>query len=250
MTENIRTEDVVLVDENNLDTIHLDGDSGRLYLQNEKGETTACLDGKASSFHFAGNLFVNNHSGKHAFQMDGSRGLLCLSDLDGNIQVVLSGKAGNLKLGGKKANGRPGADGDILLFSKDSDSSKNANATVHLDADASAVHLRDTEGNTTVYLWGEGADLKMGGKKANGQDGVAGQIWLFAKDSNRSNLSDATIAVDGSRSDISLRDTDGNTTVSLWGGGADLKMGGKKQMVKMVWPDRSGCLLRMVIALI
>jgi hypothetical protein len=209
----------------NSTTVEIDGEQANLKMGGKKADDSLGVDGDILLFSKDGDRSKDANATVH---LDADESAVHLRDSEGNTTVYLWGKYGNLRVGGQKANGESGVDGDILLFSKDGDRSKDANATVHLDADESAVHLRDSEGNTTVYLWGEGADLKMGGKKANGQDGVAGQIWLFAKDGNRSNLNDATIAVDGSRSDISLRDTDGNTTVSLWGGGADLKMGGKK----------------------
>jgi hypothetical protein len=111
--------------------------------------------------------------------------------------IEIDGQQANLKMGGKRANGDAGQGGDILLLAKDGDRSKDEDATIHLDADASGIHLRDSSGNTTIYLWGEKGNLKMGGKRANGKKGQGGDILLFAKDGDRSKDADATIHLDG-----------------------------------------------------
>lgn len=129
--------------------------------------------------------------------------------------IYLDGQQANLRMGGKKADGTDGVDGDILLFAKNGDRSKDEAATIHLDADASGIHLKDTDGNTTIYLWGQQANLKMGGKKADGNPGVDGDILLFAKDGDRSNPEAATIHLDTDARAIRMKNPKGVNTIYL-----------------------------------
>jgi hypothetical protein len=98
-------------------TIHLDADTSGIRLRDSGGNTTIHLDGDASGIH--------------------------LRDSSGDTTVYLWGEEGNLKMGGKRANGKKGKDGDILLFAKDGDRSNDLSATIHLDADTSGIRLRD-----------------------------------------------------------------------------------------------------------
>jgi hypothetical protein len=123
--------------------------------------------------------------------------IILVDDDNYDITTEINGQQANLRMGGKRANGDAGQGGDILLLAKDGDRSKDEDATIHLDADASGIHLRDSSGNTTIYLWGEKGNLKMGGKRANGKKGQGGDILLFAKDGDRSKDADATIHLDG-----------------------------------------------------
>jgi hypothetical protein len=94
-------------------TIHLDADTSGIRLRDSGGNTTIHLDGDASG--------------------------MSLRDSGSDTTIYLQGEEGNLKMGGKRTNGKDGKDGDILLFAKDGDRSKDADATIHLDGDTGFI---------------------------------------------------------------------------------------------------------------
>jgi len=200
---------------------------------NDEGKATIVLVGGSTSppplSATVGSLIqVKNLSGKDTIQLWGKDGKLTLggssvsgslvltqNDARGSESISFNGREADLRMGGQKSDRTDGVDGNIWLFAKNGDRTKDATATIQLDGGDSGIRLRDTNGNTTIGIDGRQANLRMGGKKTDGKDGVDGDIWLFAKNGDRTKDETATIHLDADASAIEMKNAKGISTIYL-----------------------------------
>ena len=93
--------------------------------------------------------------------------------------------------------------------------------------DDSTVRMKNTSGESTISLYAESANLRLGGKKANGENGNAGDIFLFPKhgDHAEKDATTATIHLDGEHGKVKLQ-KDSKTTIHLDAGAGNIRLGG------------------------
>lgn len=142
------------------------------------------------------------------------------AEADGTATIVLGGNTGAIFAGGEGYGGavaikdstgteritiKPAA---ITIFD---DSGQvviqlNARGDVELTLGASgksgSVHVRNDQGDETVKLTGQGANLFMGGGATDGD------IWLFPEGGDQADTDTATIHLSGSSGDIILQNAD------------------------------------------
>ena len=127
--------------------IHLDANNRRMRIRNGDGERIFELNAYGN-LHVGGNdvdgdIFLYRsdddgtdfttagvaiHADQHNIVLRNDRG-----------RVVELGRHGNLRAGGN------GFDGDVLLFAADADNTDDGNASIHLDADAGDITLRNAD---------------------------------------------------------------------------------------------------------
>jgi hypothetical protein len=136
-------------------------------------------------------------------------GLVDVQDVVGTTTVSIDGNAGNLYLGGAKADGSGGQDGDL--------------------------HVRDSFGNTTILLDGTSANVTLGGTRADGSPGTDGDIAVRNSQGIRTielrgqtgdillggPKPDGSAGQDG---DLSVRDAKGVETIRLDGASGEIKI--------------------------
>ncbi|MEM6577176.1 MAG: hypothetical protein AAF678_01670 [Pseudomonadota bacterium] len=142
--------DVWLNDGNDTRRVRLNADGQRAEFLNAAGEIIAMMGGggnlRAGSNGTDGDLFLYDRSNRNIFSTSDYR--IFLSARDGSLtirnangdDVVMLGRNGNIRMGGN------GSDGDILLFpSRATDIYRSSQATIHLDADAGDITLRNAD---------------------------------------------------------------------------------------------------------
>lgn len=135
--------DVVLTDANGTTRIELDADNQLLRIRNSGGNEVARL-GDNANLTLGGNgsdgdVDLYDSSGRRRILLNADGQSLSLYDAAGN-QVGSLGPDSNLRLGGH------GSDGDVVLFpSGANDISSTADATIHLDANAGDITLRNAD---------------------------------------------------------------------------------------------------------
>lgn len=135
--------DVVLSDANGTTRLELDADNQRLRIRNSSGQEVGTL-GPNANLVLGGNgsdgdvdLYDGNGRRRILLNADGQS--LATFDTDGNQVFNLSSNS-NLRLGGH------GTDGDVLLYpSGANDIFSDADATIHLNADAGDITLRNAD---------------------------------------------------------------------------------------------------------
>jgi hypothetical protein len=136
-------------------------------------------------------------------------GLVDVQDGVGTTTVSIDGNAGNLYLGGAKADGSGGQDGDLLV--------------------------RDRQGNTTILLDGSGGYVAVGGAKADGSFGSNGNVEVLNTHGIKTillqgangNISLGGAKPDGSAGadgDLFVRDRNGEVTIHLVGANGEIRI--------------------------
>ena len=199
------------------------GTDGHLYLNDSNGKTTVHLHGHGGNAWFGGNdvdggivIFPSGGTNKGdssdiseaTIHLDGQSGDIKLAgDMvmgsSGEERVQLIPKSGNMWLGGN------GADGDFVIFPKNGtnrgDSSDPSEATIHLDGQSGDMVMRSS-GKERVYLIPKSGNMWLGGND------VDGDIAIFSSGGTNkgddSDLSEATIHLDGQSGDIKLAGAD------------------------------------------
>ena len=135
--------DLLLRDASNRERIHLDADGQLLRFRNTAGQEVARL-GDNANLHLGGNgqdgdILLRDSAGRDRITMDADNQRVRMYNAAGQM-ICDFGPHANLRLGTN------GSDGDILLFpSSASDLFANGSATIHLDADAGDITLRNAD---------------------------------------------------------------------------------------------------------
>jgi hypothetical protein len=154
---------------------------------------------------------------KATVYLEGASATLRMRDAKGNEHTLLDGAAGNLWLGGKLA------DGDVVLFrTRESDNRNPAKATIHLDGGAGKITLRSSQHDDRVLIDGANGDVWLGGKNADGG------LMLYHKNQQENRkFAKATIHLDGSAGQITMRNAAGQDRVFVDASNGDVWLGGK-----------------------
>ena len=135
--------DVVLSDANGTTRIELDADNQLLRIRNSSGQEVGRLGDNANitlgGNGMDGDVDLYDTSGRRRILLDAGGQGLSLYDALGN-QIGSLGPNSNLRLGGH------GSDGDILLYPEGAnDIFSTADASIHLDANAGDITLRNAD---------------------------------------------------------------------------------------------------------
>ena len=144
--------DLILRDGNGKHLVHLGAEEKELVFKKADGSTILYLGAKHGNIRAGGHgadgdllLFPSTASdifnnAQATIHLDADDQKLLIKKTDGNTILHLGAKHGNIRAGGH------GADGDLLLFpSTASDIFNNAQATIHLDADAGDIILKNAD---------------------------------------------------------------------------------------------------------
>jgi hypothetical protein len=182
--------DLVLKDQDDVGRIHLTGGGGqtdktaRVVINGSEGAIRAGDNGKD------GNILVRNAKGELMIHLDGQSGDITLGDK----QRIRLTSGGNAWLGGN------GDDGDLVLFpSNVTDTNDLSKASIHLDGQSGDITLGDKQR----------IRLTSGGNAWLGGNGADGDLVLFPSNvTDTSDLSKASIRLDGQSGDIILQNAD------------------------------------------
>ncbi|MDY7094255.1 MAG: hypothetical protein SX243_14890 [Acidobacteriota bacterium] len=183
-------------------------DEGNLWLggQGQDGDVVLFRGGRT------GNVSVHDAT----IHLDGEKGRINGRSATGQQRVRLDAEGGNLWLGGQDA------DGDLVLYHHDeTDNLQAGKATLHLSGDKAEIIGRSPDGKRHAHLDGSNGNLWLGGQ---GQDG---DLVLFHHDEpDNSDLSKATLHLDGDKSEIIGRTPDGKRQLRIDGARGHIWLGG------------------------
>lgn len=132
-----------------------------------------------------------------------------IQDRTNATTITLNANQGNIYLGGPKADGTAGQDGDL--------------------------HVRDALGNRTILLNGNQGSLFLGGAKDDGSRGTNGDIAIFTNEGTRTIVASGqhgNLTLGGAKSDDSpghdgdliVKDRYGETAIHLDGDSGEIKL--------------------------
>lgn len=227
--------DLILIDDQDRQRVHIDSDLGNVYIYNEYNNASEKkkrirIMGQTGNIDCGGgdkdgDLILRDADGNIVIHIDAGKQNIYIKNADGT-KVMELGRGGNIIAGGGEK------DGDLIL--RDGD----GNNIIQINADKQNIVIKNTGGTKVmelgrdgnIYAGGGGKDgdlvLRTGGDpprdrihlnadKANiwlGGNDADGDIVIFPRDATnrgeRSNIEEATIHLDGDAGDIKLMGAD------------------------------------------
>jgi hypothetical protein len=206
-----------------IETIRLEGSSSTVFLNDDGGKETIRLEGSSS------NVVINGDDGNESIRLSGSGGRLQLMDTrNAQLTIQMDGETGNVVFGST------GNDGRLTLLA-----GTNGQSTISLNGRLGhalfgghgtdgKITLADRLGRTPISLDGNSGNAKLTG------DLILNTISL------EGNTGSAILGGNGEDGELTLKTSTDQTTVSLDGNTGGVALGGRGQGGDLRLSNKSG----------